>query len=1233
MYAEAMDMHVEEVLCDMDALPAELRSRLNASPLLGYLNFSDGRPDGKFQKNLADAWSILRESGDPAPWLTLPRWLLAECETLAQSGSAAFRDVTQVMAVVRVALSRLPAAYREHHRDLLVHQPDGMLFGPFFLARACEAVLAQSAPWDEEPRLLIGAITKLNDYVGHRPIALLETRPQTEYYPHEKVRPIPLYLRSAGFAPSRYQPVLEKALELLPLVHPDLLADACFDPDMLDELGLDPRAYDHHHPVNRRPNYLFGEWDAHHIDGRGNYRRFVMRQVTLDALCDWMGDDTGERLVEAGTVLAGTILMATGVSGSGPSTHDSGTTLTTLVPRIARYRDRFYNEAIERIGGEHGERLRAESKQLRQPFAKVRQHLNQTLAKQRAFHLQERQLAILFAEMGYPEASRHRARQIPVASVRILSEIHLRQTACQLAIDRGTRDEVPRLLAEIEDLLHRGIECGALADPWNILGFQGLFPLFTSREDSTRDPRVDELLSIVSFQFDIYSTALAAASIAGESTGVLQNGIEEFANWWDRFATSDVSDLAVRVHGGERTQAALHVAHALAAWQSRDDDANDLTFWRSHHEGFRTPAAYAQVIEALIRYRDWRAAFGLLMTWLGDAESVPLEETGTSFQRLLVQWFDRVLALPADEFARVNLPLTRVFDLLEANAEQYWQVPNLNPHATESNQEQEDTFEAAYEDMSYQDSTDDGEDGAVIGFRESRSGDFALEEQHDELVQRLQFLSTVAKLWQAVAPVEIRQRSHPNPQWLDSATQMQSRLEGLLDELATLTIPDPLGEFDAMVEYDRRRSLKESAIDATIQAMVDIGLAVRSLTAFEPIDTEDESWQRIAIRLEHAIHRKEPHTVRRLLPLWLRGFRTEPLLLVPIANGGTPRQLFRTRSALAMIQSMLERLPHLGLLREAYHLIQLARQMEQNPVGEGQRVSEFDRLFRIAVQSIVETLLDGATQWVNELGEKAPILNEVLQQIATSLMKLWIAHSDTLQLSVLESVSKETEWEQLRSFVQAYGNDLFTVQFLAMGNMRGILHRGGIAYIDGVLEQNDATPWPKLIEEIAANQMSKERAARNLEVVLRALLEHYKEYCDYNATTAHSDYGENLHQLLDFLRLKVKYERYAWRMRPMMLAHEALCRRGYEATADRWRAEIMKGEAGGYAHVPERIAGTGDEVRHSVTHDSRSARRTLRSAVDAGPIVCDGGTGDARGGHAQCDAFRPTGGALAAADE
>jgi hypothetical protein len=79
-----------------------------------------------------------------------------------------------------------------------------------------------------------------------------------------------------------------------------------------------------------------------------------------------------------------------------------------------------------------------------------------------------------------------------------------------------------------------------------------------------------------------------------------------------------------------------------------------------------------------------------------------------------------------------------------------------------------------------------------------------------------------------------------------------------------------------------------------------------------------------------------------------------------------------------------------------------------------------------------------------------------------------------------------------------------------------------------------------------------------LEIILQAVVENYEEYRDYNTTTTQSDYGENLYVLLDFLRLKAAYERDNWRMRPLVLVHEVLCRRGRTEDAAGWQEGIVR---------------------------------------------------------------------------
>src|SRR5208282_6354077 len=166
--------------------------------------------------------------------------------------------------------------------------------------------------------------------------------------------------------------------------------------------------------------------------------------------------------------------------------------------------------------------------------------------------LQQRYLALLCTEMGYAEAGREEAARIPAASARMLSEILGRLTDGQLQAERGDLAEAARRLPEIEALVQRGIQCGALADPWNILGFQGLFPLSAAREDSVRDGRIDDLVQVVDRVLSLYSRLLSEAAATGAAALVesLTGEMRRLAAWWDRFASVEVSEVR-RVHGGE----------------------------------------------------------------------------------------------------------------------------------------------------------------------------------------------------------------------------------------------------------------------------------------------------------------------------------------------------------------------------------------------------------------------------------------------------------------------------------------------------------------------------------------------------------------------------------------------------------------------------------------------------------------------------------------------------------
>ncbi len=1171
--------------------------------LLGYLNFAEGRSDTRVQrqspdavttktgnelrnesetrflKQLHDAYAFLVDHDSTRPWEDLHDLLLTRLQALQQAGSAAFADISQAEGVIRRAFADVLPAYRAHHRDLLAHQSEADLWQPFFLARVCEAVLSQRGPWSEVTRIVQGSLRQLNDYVGHRPVAVLENERRGEIYDHERLCPIPLYLRGAGVARGKYHDLVELALKILHDTPEGIRLDSYFDLYLLDELALDPRAYDFGHPADKRPNYCFGEWDPHLLDNQARYRRFVVRQILIDGLWRrWQdsGLDRAEALYESAAVLAGTILMASGVCGSGPQTHDSTVTLSTLVPRIARYREAFYAQLLPTVPGAHGDRLKKEAKLLKQPFGGVRQALNQYLANQRALQLQQRQLALLFAEIGYPDAARRQVARIPVASVRILTDMQILLTTGNLGIDQGRLDAAAKQLGVIEDLLKRGIACGALVDPWNILGFGGQYPRFQALEDSVRDARIDDLIHLIDQFFDLYGRLLSEGASSGtfKPDKDLAKEMRRLADWWDRFATTTVSDID-HVHGSEATQSAEHVARSLARWRQRGAGTADLAFWREQLDGFRTAKAFALVVDALLHKQDFRAAASLLMTWLSQAEQVALVEGDHSFHQLALRWMLGLgLAAGEQESKKPLFELTvKFFDYLEANAEEYWLVPRLDILGTgelddndnvsdqdrdkDDEEEKESIYSAAYEEMTYQDTTDDDVEGEVLDVMPRK--DFDLLHEAERLEGRLQFLSTLARLWNVAsrflreAPAgTVARLDAALAAWLERCGQNEKALRGLLNDIHQHDVPKPGGAFEAMVEYDRHRSTKERLLNQVIATCLDYALAVGALRGLAGATEGNDGavWQPCAVALERAMMREDPDAARLILPEFISGFRQEPLLYTPLSHGGHPQLILQATLAQTMLRGLVHNLPKQGLIRETYQLLRLARSIEANQTLAGPRITEYDRLFQIGLQAAIDALVDAARRENIEPTRLVDALESAVEPFAVT----WRDHSQTLRVATLELITHDREWLKMTDFIKRYGRDLFHAKFLAMANLRGILLRGVGAYLKDLQAEPDPLHPLKLIEDLD-HGIARDEAERILQVILQTLIENYDHLRDYNATTTQSDYGDNLHRLFDYLRLKARYDRAAWLLKPLNLVHETLARRD-GATAAMWRQRV-----------------------------------------------------------------------------
>ncbi|MEL7265588.1 MAG: hypothetical protein AAFP69_12390, partial [Planctomycetota bacterium] len=330
-----------------------------------------------------------------------------------------------------------------------------------------------------------------------------------------------------------------------------------------------------------------------------------------------------------------------------------------------------------------------------------------------------------------------------------------------------------------------------------------------------------------------------------------------------------------------------------------------------------------------------------------------------------------------------------------------------------------------------------------------------------------------------------------------------------------------------------------------------------------------------AIQLYAAMLGDQRDEARRLFPQLLAAISPKSLLYIPLSRGGEPIKIFVARLRQRVLQHLLNWLPRCGMFFETCRLLETARMMEQsNPVGMG-AVTEFDGLFRVACRSLVRGLTVGVDSHEESISSSSAssdtgadaLLIELLEKLNEILLSSWLSHSKTLRLSALETVSDKTNWSQMVQFVSQYGDPIFTQAFLKLGNIRAILHQGVMTWLDRLVEDPEELDGCAMVEDLQDGKLSPMDAERWLSVVFESILDHHAEYLDYNSTTTQSDRGELVYMLLDFLRLRVRYDRIAWNLRPVMWSHEILLRDGFESAARQWRRTLsdrISGEADVY---------------------------------------------------------------------
>src|SRR5262249_50754187 len=156
------------------------------------------------------------------------------------------------------------------------------------------------------------------------------------------------------------------------------------------------------------------------------------------------------------------------------------------------------------------------------------------------------------------------------------------------------------------------------------------------------------------------------------------------------------------------------------------------------------------------------------------------------------------------------------------------------------------------------------EDEGAVADGSARAADFDLEREGERLEKRLRFLSTVARLWQIAARFLVRPGGGGQPPppallraWPRTARANRGRLLALLDAIHGHALPEPSGDYDSLVEYDRRRVLKDQLLYAAIGTCLDTSLAIGALRGAlarlggpaEEAEADAPAWEPFVLRL------------------------------------------------------------------------------------------------------------------------------------------------------------------------------------------------------------------------------------------------------------------------------------------------------------------------------------------------------------------------------------------------
>jgi hypothetical protein len=482
----------------------------------------------------------------------------------------------------------------------------------------------------------------------------------------------------------------------------------------------------------------------------------------------------------------------------------------------------------------------------------------------------------------------------------------------------------------------------------------------------------------------------------------------------------------------------------------------------------------------------------------------------------------------------------------------------LRSPAADDVAEDEGAFESAYEGVTYRDTARDGIEGSLL-----EGASLTDDEQERQLRQtsdHLRFHCALARLWSLAAAA--RTTGAPGgpgeehvAQWLRTASEVRRQLLDVAITVQGMELPPPSPTRESLLEYDRRRTARDTLVERVVYTCVELTLTMMVLAASASDEEPPELEQipRSLVNIWKSILVGDIEQTRGHWPAAREALRKLPLLYSSLPRRGDPRAAVTVRARQRILRAMAQWLPRLGLMAETFELLRTALYMEQrHPAGTG-AITEFDRMFDAAGRSIFGAITNA--QASGEAGASAAETMECLERWKEALLAPWLSHSRGLRLSSLEPVAQSTAWSQLVEFIEKYGGDLFEQSFFHPSNLRAIRHQGVGNWLSKLEELSEESQQILLLSDLDRG-ISRRAAERHLEIIVDATIEMYEYYRDYNTTTTQSDHGNLFYMLLDFLRLLGSYERVEWNLRPARLAHEALVISGLEDLAEEWRQSV-----------------------------------------------------------------------------